>query len=304
MRKENNRISLPKRVFRRILFICARFIPDRLFLKLRFPIGTGYKLNLKNPKTFNEKLQWLKLYDRKQEYTEMVDKVEAKRLVARIIGEEHIIPTLAVYEKVEDINFDILPNQFVLKCTHDSGGIVICKNKSKFNRKLALKKLEKGLKRNFFWRNREWPYKNIKPRIIAEKYMTNSGQELEDFKIHCFNGIPKAILHCCDRYKKTGLTEDFYTTEWDHLDISRPNHPQSPYPSDCPIELKEMLHLSEKLSEGIPFLRTDFYVINHKVYFGELTFFPASGMQPFIPKEWDDIFGSWILLPNEQQTNS
>jgi len=258
----------------------------------------GYKLNLDNPQTFNEKLQWLKLHNRRPEYTQMVDKVEAKKFVADIIGEDHIIPTLAVYNRVEDIDFDALPDKFVLKCTHDSGGIVVCKDKSKLDKKAALVKLKRGLSRNYYYQNREWPYKNVKPRIIAEQYMSNGGEEeLVDYKVHNFNGTPEVILVCRDRYKETGLTEDFFSRQWEHLDISRPDHPQAAKLASRPRELEEMLRLSEMLSKDIPFVRTDFYTIDNKVYFGELTFFPSSGMKSFIPEEWDKTFGDWIKLP-------
>lgn len=275
---------------------------DAMFLKLRWKLIMGYPLDFSNPQTFNEKLQWLKLYDRRPEYTQMVDKVEAKKYVSRIIGEEHIIPTLAVYEHIEDIDFDMLPNQFVLKCTHDSGGIVICQDKSKLDRVAALKKLSYGLKKNYFYQNREWPYKNVKPRIIAEKYMSNEGsEELVDFKVHNFNGTPKVILVCRDRYKETGLTEDFFTCQWKHLDISRPDHPQSTMLIKCPKEIEEILHLSGQLAKDIPFVRTDFYTIGDKVYFGEMTFYPSTGMKAFVPNVWDKTFGEWVKLPNHRR---
>lgn len=286
---------------RRFVLTFARCYSDRKFLEALFPLRVGYKLNLDNPQTFNEKLQWLKLYDRRPEYTQMVDKYEAKKYVANIIGEEYIIPTLAVYDCAEDIDFDALPNQFVLKCTHDSGGIVICKDKTKFDREAAIKKLSHGLKANYFYQNREWAYKNVKPRIIAEQYMTNFCKELEDYKIHNFNGKPRVILHCRDRYKETGLTEDFYSCDWEHLNVKRPDHENASKSAERPKELDEMLCLSELLAKNIPFVRSDFYSINHKAYFGELTFFPASGMKAFIPTEWDFKFGEWINLPEKSE---
>jgi len=277
----------------------ARFYSDRKFLELLFPLRTGYKLNLDNPRTFNEKLQWLKLYDRRPEYTQMVDKIEAKKYVASIIGEEHIIPTLAVYDTAEEIDFDALPEQFVLKCSHDSGGIVICKDKSKLDRKAAVTKLHRALRVNYFYQNREWPYKNVRPRIIAEQYMSNNGSgELTDYKVHNFNGIPEVILVCRDRYKVSGLTEDFYTKHWEHLNLQRPDHQQAGSSEACPPELAEMLSLAKQLSKDIPFLRTDFYTIDQKVYFGELTFFPSSGMKRFVPEQWDKTFGEWLKIPN------
>lgn len=272
---------------------------DKMYLKLKWKLRMDYPLNLENPQTFNEKLQWLKLYDRRPEYTQMVDKVEAKKYVANIIGKEHIIPTLAVYDSAEDIDFDALPNQFVLKCTHDSGGIVVCRDKSKLDREAAIKELSRGLKVNYFFQNREWPYKNVKPRIIAEQYMSNDvGEDLADFKVHNFNGVPEVILVCRDRYKETGLTEDFFNSKWEHLDISRPDHPWASSPIECPKELEEMLRLSEQLAKDIPFVRTDFYTIDHKVYFGEITFYPSSGMKAFVPDVWDRTFGDWVKLPS------
>jgi len=288
-----------QRLKRSFVFRIAPFIKDDVkYLRMRWKVYMDYPLNLEQPQTFNEKLQWLKLYDRRPEYSIMVDKVEAKKYVANIIGEEHIIPTLAVYEKAEDIDFDALPNQFVLKCSHDSGGIVVCKDKTILDRKAAVEKLKRGLKKNYYYQNREWPYKNVRPRIIAEQYMTNEGEsELTDYKVHNFNGTPKVILVCQDRYKETGLTEDFFSLNWEHLEVARPGHSNADTIPEKPEKLKEMLALSERLAKDIPFIRTDFYTINHKVYFGELTFFPACGMNPFVPAEWDKIFGDWLILP-------
>ncbi len=297
--KHPKKISL--KGFHRVwLLKFARCYSDRSFIEKLYYNRLGVKLNLDNPQTFNEKLQWLKLYDRRSEYTPMVDKKEAKDYVANIIGKDYIIPTLAVYNHAEEIDFDALPNQFVLKCTHDSGGIVICKDKLSLNREAAIAKLRKGLKQNYYFQNREWPYKNVKPRIIAEQFMANqNGGDLIDYKIHNFNGKPELILVCCDRYKQTGLTEDFYSCQWEHLPLSRPNHPQASAPMERPEELDLMLQLSRKLSEGIPFVRTDFYIIDHKVYFGELTFFPSSGMKAFVPNEWDFRLGTLLELPKD-----
>lgn len=287
-----------QRLKRSLLFRFAPYIKDDVFyIKWRWKAYMDYSLNLEDPKTFNEKLQWLKLHDRQPVYSKLVDKYEVKKCISDIIGEDHIIPTIGVYDRVEDINFDELPNQFVLKCTHDSGGIVICKDKSLLNREAAIKKLQHGLKKNYYYQNREWPYKNVTPRIIAEQYMNNVGQELDDYKVHNFNGEPKVILVCSDRYKESGLAEDFYSCDWEHLDISRPGLRHSAEVQKKPAELDEMLELAKKLSAGIPFVRTDFYIINHQVYFGEMTFFPACGMKPFVPREWDYKFGSYITLP-------
>lgn len=274
-----------------------RILSDKTYLKLKFLALLGKKLNLKNPQTFNEKLQWLKLNDRKPEYTTMVDKYEAKRYVADIIGEEYIIPTLGVWDKFDDIDFDSLPNQFVLKCTHDSGGIVIVKDKTKFDKEEARKKINKCLKRNYYLHGREWPYKNVKPRIIAEKYMVDeSGTELKDYKVFNFDGIPNIIQ--VDYARFSAHKRNLYDTDWKYVEAA------IKYPTDKnheiarPKALDEMLELAKKLSEGIPHLRTDFYSIDEKIYFGELTFFPESGFGSYSPEQFGVEMGKWLNLPN------
>lgn len=285
-----------------ILQRCAQlYKSDEKYLKRLFKYAMGKELNLKNPQTFNEKLQWLKLYNRKPEYTTMVDKYAVKEYVANIIGEEHIIPTLGVWNSVHEIDWDSLPNQFVLKTTHGGGGcdVIICKDKATFDKAVAMEKLNKSLKRDIFWKFREWPYKNVPKRIIAEKFMTNNGKDIEDYKIHSFNGSPLFILVCSNRYGNGAMIDDFYTPEWKLMDLRRPGHPNSTIPTKAPLQLKKMLELSEILSKNIPFLRTDFYVINDRIYFGELTFFPASGMSKFEPEEWDERIGNWLVLEND-----
>ena len=273
-------------------------LSDEDFLKRKFRALMGYELNLENPQTFNEKLQWLKLHDRNPEYIRMVDKYEVKQYVAGIIGEEYIIPTLGVWNSFEEIDFNKLPNQFVLKCTHDSGGIVICKDKKAFNIRSAKDKINKSLKRSYFYYGREWPYKKVKPRIIAEPYLTDeSGIELMDYKFMCFQGVPKIILICKDRFTETGITEDFFDSNWNHLNFKRLEHECSKEEIVKPRELDELLNISVELSRNIPFIRCDYYIVQEKIYFGELTFYPASGFEPFDPPEWDKKLGDWIQLP-------
>ena len=271
---------------------------DETFIKMKWNLRMDYPLNLENPHTFNEKLQWLKLYDRKPIYSKMVDKYEAKKYVAGIIGEEYIIPTLGIYDKVEDIDFDALPNQFVLKCTHDSGGLVICRDKSMLDKKGAIKKLKKSLNRTYFWQNREWPYKNVVPRIIAEQYMEDSQcHELRDYKFFCFDGRVGALFIATDRQQKNEETKfDFYDASFNHLDILN-GHPNANKKIKKPEKFEQMKFLAEKLSENIPHLRVDFYEVDGNVYFGELTFSHWSGMKPFEPREWDYKFGEMIKLP-------
>lgn len=295
-----NKNSIVYKVKRKLLRISAPMLPDKFFLKQLYKLRFGYPLNLENPQTYNEKLQWLKLYDHKPEYSMMVDKAEVKKYVASIIGEEHIIPTLAVYNRVEEIDFDSLPNQFVLKCTHDSGGIVICKDKETLDRKAAIKKLKKGLKTDYFYKNREWPYKNVRSRIIAEQYMTNNAgnsDELSDYKWFCFDGEPKAMFIATDRFAEGEETKfDFYDMDFNHLPFTN-GHPNSSKPISKPAGFETMKELARKLSTGIPHVRVDFYDVNGHIYFGELTFFHWSGTMLFEPEEWDYKFGEWLKLP-------
>ena len=292
------RLSSPKVLVDYLLCKIGPVIPDSLFLRLRFKLKNGYRLDLKNPRTYNEKLQWLKLYDRNPEYTKMVDKYEAKRHVAGIIGEEHIIPTLGVWDRVEDIDFDALPNQFVLKCTHDSGGIVVCRDKATLNIQEAVGKLRKGLKTDFFNINREWPYKNVKRRIIAEEYKEDESGELADYKFFCFDGEPKILFVATDRLSAEETKFDFYDLEWNHLPVLC-GHPNRECPSPKPSNLAEMIDVARKLSSGIPHVRVDLYNCNGRVYFGELTFFHWSGFKPFTPFEWNYTLGSWLNLPGK-----
>lgn len=287
----------PRKIVIPLLTRFGGILPDKQYLQLMFHAQLGYKLNLKNPKTFNEKLQWLKLYDRRPEYTQMVDKVEAKKYVSNIIGEEHIIPTLAVYDRAEDINFDTLPNQFVLKVTHDSGGIVICKDKAKLDRREAIMKLSQGLKENFFYMNREWPYKNVQPRIIAEKYMCDEYGELRDYKWFCFDGEPKAMFVATDRFAEDEETKfDFFDVDFNHLPFTN-GHPNAIEEIKKPTAFEGMKKLAAQLSRGLTHVRVDFYEVNGHIYFGELTFYHWSGFKNFNPSEWDLIFGSWMKLP-------
>lgn len=438
-------MALPKTVRRYILGVLERvapIVPDKMYLHIKYYCRMGKKLNLKNPQTFNEKLQWLKLYGRRPIDTVLSDKYAVKEYISKTIGPEYVIPLIGVWDKFDDIDFDKLPNQFVLKCTHDSGGLVICKDKSKLDIEAARKKINKCLQHDYYVYSREKAYKDIPRRIIAEEYMEDTqtcelrdykffcfdgvakalfiaserqkdGEEtkfdffdmdfrhipvknghpnadvppakpetfeemqqlaaklskgiphvrvdfyevngkayfgemtyshwggmtpfepdeydktfgdwiklsdetgggillihnnivlhmvmakpldLVDYKVHCFNGEPKFVLLCKDRYAEGGLTEDFYTTEWEHMPVCRPNHPNSAILANKPKELAKILELSKILSKDLPFVRADFYIINQRVYFGEMTFSPAAGMTPFVPNSYDKLFGNWIKL--------
>lgn len=271
-------------------------MPDKIYIKILFRQRLGYHLDLENPQTYNEKIQWLKLYDRNPRYVKMVDKYEVKQYVADKIGEAHIIPTLGVWDSFDEIDFESLPEQFVLKCTHDSGGIVIVKDKSKLNIEMARKTLEKSLKTNYYLLGREWAYKNVPRRILAEKYMfEESEKELKDYKVFNFNGTPKLIQVDYDRFKEH--KRNLYTTSWEYINN------KIEYPTDehhlisKPECLESMLRIASILSEGIPHVRSDFYIINNQVYFGELTFYHGNGFEKFSPEEFGYEMGKYIQLP-------
>lgn len=273
---------------------------DETYIKLMYRALRGKKLNLKNPQTFNEKLQWLKLYNRKPEYTTMVDKYEVKKYVSDIIGEEYIIPTLGVWDSFDDIDFDALPDRFVLKCTHDSGGLVICKDKSRLNKEAAKAKIDRCLQKNYYYLHREWPYKNVKPRIIAEQYMEDADtKELRDYKFYCFNGEVKLLLIASNRQNREKQTTfDFFDDKYNHLDLSWGN-PYSEYPPEKPQMLDDMIELSKLLSQGMPHIRVDLYTANGRIYFGEYTFFDDAGFGEISPEKWDYTLGEWLKLPEQ-----
>lgn len=273
---------------------------DEAYLKRKYRACMGKELNLGSPQTFNEKLQWLKLHDRKPEYTTMVDKYAVKKYVADIIGEEYIIPTLGVWNHFDEIDFDKLPNQFVLKCTHDSGGIVICKDKNKLDLKSAKKKMEKCLKRNYYWSSREWPYKDVKPRIIAEQYIEDNNKEgfLTDYKFFCFNGKMKCMYVSVNSHTAKQKIQ-FFDRNYNLLPIRRDDYLVFDEIPKKPNHLDDMIKIAEQLSRNIPHTRIDFYYIQNRIYFGEITFFTGSGFIPFSEKKWDYKLGSWIKLPIE-----
>ena len=273
-----------------------RIIPDRAYIQMYYFAHFKKFCNLKNPKTYNEKLNWLKLHDKNPIYTRIVDKFEAKEYVKDIIGDQYIIPTLGVWDNFDDIDFDELPQQFVLKCTHDSEGLVIVKDKDKLDKEMAKNKIESALKQNFFYIGREWPYKNVKPRIIAEKYMEDHiDGELRDYKFFCFDGEPKAMFVASDR-ASDNVKFDYFDLTFNHLDIKQ-KYPHAEQPLRKPVTFEKMIELSKVLSKGFPHVRVDFYEVDGQLYFGELTFYHFSGFMPFEPNKWDKIFGDWIKLP-------
>lgn len=277
-----------------------RYMSDEAYLKRKYRIVFGKELDLEHPKTYFEKLQWLKLYYRNPLFTQLVDKYSVKQYVAEKIGAEYIIPTLGVWDRFEDIEFDKLPNQFVLKCTHDSGGLVICRDKDKLDKEAAKKKIERCLKKNFYWVCREWPYKDVKPRIIAEQYLEDrKTNELRDYKFLTFGGETK-IMYIASERQKPGedVKFDFFDLDFHHLDIKNV-HDNAEIIPEKPNTFETMVRLANALAEGIPHVRVDFYEVNGKIYFGEMTFSHMGGFAPFTPSKWDDILGSWLNLPEK-----
>lgn len=273
---------------------------DETYLKIAFRASMGKKLNLENPQTYSEKLQWLKLYNRDPIYTKWVDKYEAKLLASDIVGKQYIIPTIGCWKKFDDIDFDNLPDQFVLKCTHDSGGLVICKDRYKLDKEAARKKIETCLKHSFYWGLREWPYKNVEPQIIAEPYMEDERtKELRDYKFFCFDGEVKALFVATERGGQEETKFDFFDSDYQHLPFLN-GHPNAQIMPEKPVCFEEMKILAQELSKGFPEVRVDLYECNNKVYFGEMTFFHWSGLMPYEPEEWDYTFGSWLKLPKKK----
>ncbi|MCR4826972.1 MAG: glycosyl transferase [Bacteroidales bacterium] len=286
-------------------------ISDEKYLKMMWRIKFGTKLDLENPKTFTEKLQWLKLYDRKPEYTNLVDKYEVKKIVADMIGEKYIIPTLGVWDSVDEIEWGSLPQQFVLKTTHgsDSGGVVICKDKNTLDKKAAKKKLLKSMKSDVYRTMREWPYKNINKRIIAETYLTDLGtadnqciadcgeSQLKDYKFYCFDGEPKFMLIASNRF--TTHNFNYYDMKFNKLPLTSAVGSQADVVFDKPDQFDEMKEIATILSQGFAHIRVDLYCSGGQVYFGELTFYDSSGYDDFSSEEWNKKCGDWIKLPEE-----
>ena len=276
--------------------LITKYGSDSVYLKYLFKSKIGYKLNLKNPQTFNEKLNWLKLNCRISDYTVMADKYAVKSFVSSRIGDEYVVPLLGVWNSFNDIDFDSLPNQFVLKCSHDSGGVVICKDKSTLDKDSAKKKIDSCMKRNFYKQSREWPYKNIKPRIIADAYLDDhTGNELRDYKFWCFNGKPK-YMYCT--IKGENIYENFYDMDFNIVGINH-GFPRFTPEFTKPDNFELMKNLAEKLSEGIPFVRVDFFNVEGRVYFGEFTFYDWGGVRPF-EDGWDEKLGKLIELPSKK----
>lgn len=286
---------------RKLLSVMFRLAPywrhDKSYLSIVYYLKMGNRLHWKNPVTFNEKLQWLKLYDRNPDYTRLVDKAAVKDYVADKIGEEYVIRTIGLYDTLEEIDFDRLPDKFVLKTTHGGGGggVVVCKDKSRFDIEDARKKLKRSLDSDIYTFYREWPYKDVPKKIIAEEYVESEDGDLRDYKFFCFNGEPKFLKVDFGRFIEHHA--NYYDLEWNLLPFEETDAPRNPEHEEIkPDNFGQMIEFARKLSQGHKFLRVDLYNVNGKIYFGELTFYPASGLGTFNPQEWDWKLGDMLQL--------
>lgn len=282
---------------------CSKIIKsDELYLRVLYRLYHGKRLDLEHPKTFTEKLQWLKLHNTSELCTQLVDKYGVREFIKDTIGDDYLIPLLGVWKHFDEIDFDMLPNKFVLKTNHGSGGVIICKDKAKLNKESAKMVLENSLKENYFWKGREYPYKNVPPRIIAEKYMEdNDGNPPVDYKLFCFDGEPQVLFFASERFNEKGLPPkfDYYDMDLKHLPVRSKGHENAKDTLKMFPQFEDMKQLSRVLSKGFAHVRVDFYLIDNKIFFGEMTFHHDGGLVPFVPDEWDKRFGDMIKLPIE-----
>lgn len=298
MRKLVKAIRNPNLVAQWLLSKCRKLWSAKTYLSILFKLKIGKAINWQHPQGFNEKLNWLKVYHRRDLYTRLADKYAVKEYVKQLIGEEYVVPTYGCYDHFEDIDFNKLPNAFVLKATHDSSGAVVCTDKSTFNMEETRRKYNRLLKRNWYWHCCEWPYKNIKPRLLIDAYLNDdTGATLRDYKFMCFNGEPK-VMYCTvkDKY----IYENFYDMNFQPMAISHGYDRHQPE-FEKPAAFEKMKELARTLSAGIPFVRVDFFYVQGKIYFGEYTFYDWGGMKPFVDKKWDKLLGDWLQLPDKDE---
>lgn len=302
--QDNKRKRSFNRFLRRVAFHLASFpiVYDKSAIKFQYKLLTKKRLDLKNPKTFNEKLNWMKLYYRKPLLTTMADKFGVKEYVKELIGEDYVIPLIGVYEKWDEIDFSKLQAPFVIKTTHSSGMVIVVRNMKDFDLENAKKRVNKSLKRKYFYSCREWPYKNIKPRIIIEKFVKDSKEEnLPVYKFFCFDGEP-FLVQTIKNDKTSYETIDYFDMDWKLLELKQ-NFENSEVPLDKPANFEEMKKLAKKLSVNQPFVRVDLYSVDGRIYFSEFTFFSDAGYQVFHPEKWDLILGEKIPLEKYGKTN-
>jgi len=291
----------PRRLVMHILkWRIARVIPDSLFLSCKYQMNFGKKLNLVHPKLYNEKIQWLKIHDHNPLYTQIADKLEVRKIISEKAGDQYLVPLLGVYTDPKKIDISCLPNQFVIKPTHTSGDVLLCLDKEQLNWNNAQAEMQHWMQSNYYWYDREWPYKNIVPKIICEPYLVDeSGYELKDYKVFTFEGEPKFIQVDWGRFSQH--KRNLYSLEWEYLDVQMhyPTDPTHTIPK--PVYLDEMLSVSKILARGFAHLRVDFYVLQDHLYIGELTLYHGSGFKPILPQEFELEMGSWLRLPTDTE---
>lgn len=286
----------PREYAAKMMTIISPLLKDEAYIRLFYRIVFHRKINLGNPQTYSEKLQWLKLHDKHPEFTQLVDKYESRKVVEKIVGEDYLVPLLGVWDSFDEIDFDKLPQQFVLKTNHDSQGVIVCKNKSTFDVKAARKKLTKCLRRNYYWNSREYPYKDVKRKIIAEQYIEDKQYgELRDYKFFCFNGKCEFFFIATGR-AINDVKFDFFDRNLKSIPVKQ-GHPNSEVLPEIPSNINEMISVAEKLSQHYPQMRIDLYNVEGKIYCGEFTIFHFGGLVPFEPESYDEFFGSLIQLP-------
>lgn len=283
-----------------IIKYCSFLFSDKVYMQLLYRFQLGRRLDLENPQFFTEKLQWLKLYDRREEYSKIVDKYEVKKIVASMVGEEFIIPTLGVWNSINDIEWELLPDKFVIKTTFGGGsdGVFFCNNKKELDVDRLKRKLSKAMNTNPYKRLREWPYKNVPKRIIAEEILEDKSGDLRDYKFYCFNGEPKVLLIASNRYSSHNF--DYFDMDFNKLPITSAMGPNNPSLTEKPICFERMKIIAKQLSANYPHIRIDLYDCNNRIYFGEMTLYDSSGFDNLNSDEWDLKFGSWISLPNKK----
>lgn len=294
---------IPEKIKLKIYYLASQGkipFPDKAFQNMDYKLfNNGKKINFKNPQTYNEKLQWLKYYYRDPRLTPLVDKYEVRKYVKEKVGDEILVPCLGIYDSWEEIDFESLPDRFVVKCTHDSGSISICRDKKTWDKNEAEKIIKNGLGRNQFYLSREWPYKNVKPRIIIERYLENEDKSsLIDYKFYCFDGEPVIVDVLTGKNREEGVRENFYDMNWNLYEVTQ-GHPNTDYDLPKPFNYEKMIEYAKILSKGFPHIRVDFIEENDKLFFTELTFFSAGGRIPLEPESFDEWLGGFIKLPDK-----
>ncbi|MGN0354886.1 MAG: ATP-grasp fold amidoligase family protein [Muricoprocola sp.] len=279
------------------------WMDEKVAVPLIYHGKVGEKLDLHNPVTFNEKLQWLKVYDHNPLYTKLVDKHEVRKYVEQWLGKEYLIPEIGIWESPEEIDFSILPSQFVIKCTHDSGSTIVCRNKDNLNKEDVIAQLNQRMRKSHYWIGREWPYKNVKPRIIAEKFMgVEQESRLTDYKFYCFNGEPKFLYISIGLENHETAQISFFDLNGKLMPFARADFRRLEIELEMPSKFKEMIEIARKCAKQVAsdFLRVDLYQINGQIYFSEFTFTPCSGYMEFVPKEYDRIIGDMLKLNKKE----